>query len=188
MKEQLKQIKSILTNLLVRGGIVVGFLYFPTQKIFLNYITLLHWFFWIVASIMILAVLVIGQLKPTILEPDDKKVITIRKCKAAWGSWSRIVNTYAINIPSLLFIGIYMGDWSLFIPVFLMDVLTFLFFTMANSIWDNLPKNVTEDEANLKAIKALEKDPISKVLEDMKLKKSQEEKATDALADKLMEE
>jgi hypothetical protein len=185
---QWKQVKSLLQNLAIRGGIVVGALWFPNSKVFANYILLLHWWYWGFAVLMTFAVIIMGiVISPQVpfMDSGSKNLKFLKSFKKINESWSKKVNNAFIVIPSLLFVGIYMGDWSLLIPMLISDVAVDSFFSTMASLHDKLPKTLTT-EADLQDIKDVSKDPITKTLEDMKLKKSEEEKLSDSIVDGLM--
>lgn len=186
---QWRQVKGLLQNLAVRGGIVVGALWFPGSKIYSNYILLLHWWYWASAILMVVAVLVVGTVianQVSSMTAESKNFGFIKSSKGIYESWSRKVNILCIVIPSLLFVGIYMGDWSLFIPLLIADGACAILFSTVAGFWDKLPKEITQDEAAVKFINDSSKNPVTQVLEDMKLKKSEEDKVTSAIAERLM--
>ena len=191
-QSQWKKISGVLTNLAIRGGIVLGAIWFPTSKYFLNYITLAHWYFWFTASVAILGVLAMMYLASKAsnmtLNKDDDNIKALRACVEMNNSWTRTINALFVSTPSLFFVGIYMGDWSLLTPMLIGDIGLAMFGSLAKTGWEKLPKEITEEPETVKAMADAAKDPITKALEDLKLKKSQEEKTSDAIVDKLMDD
>ena len=198
-KEKRKNILARILGYGMQAMIVVGFYCWETNSLYLNFLTFMHFLYWISAIIMGF-VAVFTALLPVIIEkmgseidannPDKiesfkalSKVLLTAKVQQK--SWWRKIHTWCLNPALLLFIGLVMGHWTLFVAYGASLLATVAMGRAAASAYDGVPNSwkgvdsdgdgVPDDEALL--MDEVSKDPITRALDAAKAKKEAEANA-----------
>jgi hypothetical protein len=190
-----KRVRGYSSHFAIRFVIVAGFLMCPDSKAWGNYIYLLHYWFWFTTVLIIVAIFA-ETLAITSNNHNSDHVKYLKELNISFSSWMHRFEVWTLDIPSLIFVGVMMGDWSLFIPMLLTQLGEGLFKAMVVEAWKRLPENVRNPGAkgcNDNEIKQAYMGLVAKIKKEMDDKKAKEaaEKAKEeataaALADKII--
>ena len=190
-----KQARRILFSFLIRGSVVAGFMLAPDSPMYGNWIRILQWWFWVSFALFafVAVALIVDGIKAPSFIAGDKRIGSLRSMHLIRSSWASRFCLWAINIPSLLFVGVVMGRWGLFVPMLLADAAAKMSVYFGAQAWDSIPEAVRNPTPEAKAkeeaeLKAIATGPVTRAVDAARKRAADEKKAQDEMADKIIDQ
>ena len=188
-----RQARNFLLSLIIRGSIPAGWLLCRDSRMWGNWILMLEWWYWIgfaMFSICTLAYIVEGVKAPG-WKAGDPKLANLREMHLIQASFYRKAMLWALEIPSILFVGVAMGRWWLLIPMCLSSIAGQATLVFASATWMAVPEAVRcptpEAKAGLEEeLESMARGPIRNMAEGLRRKRAAEDKEEADVVDKLL--
>lgn len=194
LKPLMGHVKEVGPGTAIRAALVAGWFWLgPSNHMFGNYVYLLHYAFWFSTAMSLIGVFGLGIMAARVDSATASDIKLLRGLYVMSKSWVIKVFNGGVKIPSVLFVGVVMGDWSLLVPMFLSDAFSWTMVLIGVAAWDRIPEAVRNPTPEAKAetdamVHGVSTGPIGLVVEDIKAEKAAEAALADAAVGKIVGE
>lgn len=188
--------KTRLFWLIVRTFVVVGFFKWVETAAYKNFIFILHFVYWplaiFIVPAMFAAILLGHKVNNLTGEAREKGVKSLYSLHRIHISWVHRMEWILMDLPFMGFIGIFMGDWSLFVPVCLAEFSHYIMMAVVSAQFVALPdefKEIVMPKDKLeKDMKNASTPPLQRIVEDIKAAKAAQDADDEKIVEELVEE